>query len=58
MFQETENLEQRKNAHKSKGNWNFHIKGWLLLCESHLVKNGNWPEHHLESIVKRNRQVC
>ena len=52
MFQETENLEQRKNAHKLKGNQNFRIKGRLLLCGSHLAKNRNWPEYHLESIVK------
>ena len=49
MFQETENVEGRKN---------ICIKGWLLLCRSRLVKNGNWPEHHLESIVKRNHLDC
>ena len=48
----------KKNAHKPKGNWNYCIKGWLLLCRSCLVKNGNQPEHHLESIMKRNHQVC
>ena len=58
MFEETENVEQRKIAHKLKGNQNFHIKGQLLLSGSHLGKNGNRPEDHLESIMKRNCQVC
>ena len=58
MFQETENEEQRKNAHKLKGNQNIHIKGQLLLCGSHLGKNRNQAEHHLESIMKRNCQDC
>ena len=38
VFQETGNLEQRKNAHKLKRNRNFHIKGQLLLCRSCLVQ--------------------
>ena len=43
----------KKKGHKLKGN-----QSQVLLCRSCIGKNGNWAEHHLESMVKRNPQDC
>ena len=48
----------RKCGVKKKGCKLKENQSWVLLCGSCIGKNGNWAEHHLESMVKRNPQDC